>query len=73
MDKELCCISSAGLVYSVIRDDILFSVSKGEDFVGGLTNPLKTVDDTVGGMNRKHMHQMLDEWIDNAMQEKNNG
>jgi hypothetical protein len=75
MDKELCGISSNGLIYSIIRDDVVFTIKAGEDFVGGITNPLRTVGEdvsTVGGMNRKHIHDKLDEWINNALKEKTN-
>jgi len=67
MDKEICGISSKGFHYVATRDVDVFRVEAKEDFVSGLTNPLKTVDSTVGGMHRAQLHELLDEWIDNAI------
>jgi hypothetical protein len=45
----------------------------GEALAYCLTNPLKvTYTATVGDMNRRHLHEKLDAWLDaNLQQEKN--
>jgi hypothetical protein len=48
-----------------------YKVKTGKAFAIDLTNPLKTIDSTVGGMHRKQLHDLLDEWIDNALKDKN--
>jgi PleD family two-component response regulator len=72
MDKEICGINGiAGeLSYIATRSDSQFRVEAKEGFVSALTNPLKTVDGTVGSHNRAHLHELLDEWIDNAIRER---
>lgn len=73
MDKNICGICADGLVYEVIRVDDEYKITVGEAFAKEMVNPLRTVDSTVGGMHRKHLHELLDEWIDNGLKEKNNG
>ena len=73
MDKEIVGLNGVWgaervkEAYRVRRSDEEFIVTVGEDFVYALTNPLKTVDGTVGSHNRAHIHEKLDEWIDNAI------
>ncbi len=63
--------SYTGVIYSATRRPDVFKIEVGDLFVQGVTDPLKTIDSTVGGMHRKHLHELLDEWIDNALKEKN--
>ena len=67
MDKEICGINGfAGEIsYVTTRSDSQFRVEAKEDFVPALTNPLKTIEGTVGSSNRSYLHELLDEWIDN--------
>lgn len=69
MDKEICGLNGfAGEIsYVVTRSDNQFQVEAKEGFVPALTNPLQTMDGTVGSHNRAHIHEKLDEWIDNAI------
>jgi len=71
VDKNICGICRDGLVYEVTRVDDEYKVKTGKAFAIDLTNPLKTIDSTVGGMHRKQLHDLLDEWIDNALKDKN--
>ena len=71
MDEHIQGISYKGAIYSSTRTDKEFNVAVRDCFAEGLTNPLKTVDGTIGTMHRAHLHELLDEWIDNALKEKN--
>jgi hypothetical protein len=73
MEKNICGFNgfNGEISYAMTRSDVEFHIKSGEGFVPALTNQLKTVDGlTVGGMNRKHLHECLDEWIDNAIRAK---
>jgi hypothetical protein len=73
VDKDICAIAQDGVVWAMTRSDVEYRVEAKEAFAKGMTNPLRTIDTTVGGMHRKELHDALDEWIDNAIKEKNNG
>ena len=67
MDKEVHGISYDGVIYHSLRTDSEYKVTSEEAFSKEMVNPLKTIDGTVGSMHRKHLHDLLDEWIDNAI------
>jgi hypothetical protein len=67
MDKEISGISFGGVIYSLVRSDEEYKVKAGETFTKEMVNPLKTINGTIGDMHRKHLHEKLDEWIDNAL------
>ena len=71
MDKEITGISLSGVVYEMTRSDSIYKVEAKEAFAKEMVNPLKTVDNTIGGMRRKELHDALDEWINNAIQGEN--
>ena len=77
MDKEISGISQNGIVYSTVRSDSEYKITAGEAFSKELINPLKLTDktlgETIGDMHRKHLHTLLDEWIDNGLKDKNHG
>jgi hypothetical protein len=53
------------------KDNKYIKFDAGEVFSRSLTDPLKvTYTATVGDMNRRHLHERLDQWID-ANLEKN--
>jgi hypothetical protein len=70
MDKEISGISFGGVIYSLVRSDEEYKLKAGETFTKEMVNQLKTLDGTIGDMHRKHLHEKLDEWIDNALKEK---
>ena len=70
MDKEISGISFGGVIYSLVRSDEEYKLKAGETFTKEMVNQLKTMDGTIGDMHRKHLHEKLDEWIDNALKEK---
>lgn len=72
MDESIVNINRDGVGYVVLRVPNTFTVEAKEAFHAALTNPLKTVDGTVGSHNRQELHDLLDEWINNNL-EKNNG
>jgi len=67
VDKSICGICVDGLVYEVLRVDDEYKITAGEAFTKEMANQLRTVDGTVGEMHRKHLHELLDEWIDNGL------
>lgn len=67
MDKDVCAISFNGLIYSVTRSPYDCVVSVGDQFAKEMVNPLKTEHGSTGDMHRKHLHDLLDEWIDNGI------
>jgi hypothetical protein len=67
MDKEISGISFGGVIYHLVRSDEEYKVEAGDSFTKEMVNQLKTVNGTVGEMHRRHLHEKLDEWIDNAL------
>lgn len=73
MDEELVRtdgfgIKYGGVAYVVKRSLDDFTIKADTHFVKELTNPIKTMDGTVGSNNRKYLHDKLDEWIDKVIQ-----
>ena len=52
------------------KDNKFIKFDAGEAMASSLTNPLKvTYTATVGDMNRRHLHEKLDQWIDANLKE----
>ncbi len=72
MDKEITGISFGGVVYQMTRSDSTYEVEAKEAFAKEMVNPLKAIDNTIGGMRRKELHDALDEWIDTLIKRGEN-
>lgn len=70
MDKEITGMNCHGVSYISKRSDTEFHLETRDNFVSEMTNPLKTIDGTIGEFNRRYLHKLLDEWIDNATKSK---
>jgi hypothetical protein len=53
---------------SVKRDDGVIVFTAGENLKRALTNPLKTINGTVGAAHRAWLHAHLDAWLDNEIE-----
>lgn len=67
MDKEITGLSVKGVSYVATRSLTEFNIKTLDRFAEGMTIPLQAREGTVGEMNRKYLHTLLDEWVDNAI------
>ena len=69
MDDELTA-TAAGSIYFVSRSNTTYKVVADELFVQQMTNQVETIDGTLGELHRRHLHQLLDEWINHVIWSK---